>query len=239
MKSSLSQKLFLSSLLILIAALITGCSTSHTTGSYNVRGKQAAPRQHGGHPNEVSNYNPIAHQPTNPANVRVKVSLKEQMIYVMEGDKPLLVTATTVGRPDKPTPKGNFRVTKKEANRRSYTYGFWVNQDEIRAGKSIDRPPGKGWRYVGYPMPYWVEFMPAYGFHEGYVWPIPRTHGCLRLHKNASKKFFDLVRIGTPINISDTQPEDATLGRNAPRPSDYRDPDPPASFMISPAVFRG
>ena len=26
-----------------------------------------------------------------------------------------------------------------------------------------------------YPMAYWCEFEPAYGFHEGFVYPIPRT----------------------------------------------------------------
>ncbi len=165
--------------------------------------------------------------------MRVKVSLKNQMVYVLEGDRPLLVAATCVGLPGKSTPTGNFRVTEKIANKRSGSYGFSVNGSNIRACEAGNATG----RYVGYPMAYWVGFYPAYGFHQGYVWPIPRTHGCLRLHKTVAPKFYALVKIGTPINIAYTQPEDETIGKNQPRPTDYKDPDPPAAFMVSPAVF--
>src|SRR5205085_2449105 len=72
-------------------------------------------------------------------------------------------------------------------------------------------------RYVGYPMGYWCEFAPAYGFHQGFVHPSPRTHGCIRLHGEAAAKFFALVKIGTPVNIASSQPEDATLGSKVRR----------------------
>ncbi len=179
---------------------------------------------------------PIAYRPKNPNNVRIKVSLSKQQVYVMEGDKPLLVAATCVGTPEKPTPKGHFRVTRREKYKRSYTYGFWKKGDDIRPGKS-SQPPGPGYTYIGYPMQYWVEFKPTYGFHLGYVWPVPRSHGCLRLHKNVAGKFFELAKEGTPIHIADTQPEDETIGRNVPRPSDYNDPDPPAHVLVSEAAF--
>jgi hypothetical protein len=189
-------------------------------------------------PKLAGRYDSPAHRPQNPGAVRVKVSLQNQAIYVMEGNRPLLVTATTVGTPQKPTPRGNFRVYKKIRDKRSYSYGFWVRGNDIVAGTSGQRPGGGGWSYVGYPMAYWCEFLPAYGFHEGFVWPVPRTHGCLRLHKNVAPKFFALVQNGTPVSIATTQPEDATLGRNLARPQDYRDPDPPASLMISSRVFQ-
>jgi lipoprotein-anchoring transpeptidase ErfK/SrfK len=181
-------------------------------------------------------YDPLGYKPTNPSKVAIKVSLENRMVYVMEGSKPLLVTATAIGTPNKPTPKGHFRVTRKIANKRSGSYGFWVKGNTIVAGKS-SKAPGAGYRYVGYPMQYWVEWMPAYGFHMGAVWPIPRTHGCLRLHKNAAREFFELARIGTPVYIAQRQPEDATLGQNQPRPHDYNDPDAPSSFLISSRVF--
>jgi len=87
-------------------------------------------------------------------------------------------------------------------------------------------------------MQYWVGFSPGYGIHVGSVWPIPRTHGCLRVHENAGRELFEIVRIGTPVHIAQTQPEDATLGKNPPRPQDYNDPDPPKPFSISPSVFK-
>jgi hypothetical protein len=44
----------------------------------------------------------------------VKVSLAKQNIYVMEGDRCLMAVATTVGIPEKPTPKGNFTIYSQE-----------------------------------------------------------------------------------------------------------------------------
>lgn len=183
-----------------------------------------------------SDPNPIAYKPHNPANVRVKVSLYKQQIYVMEGNRPLLVAATCVGTPAKPTPRGTFRVYNKIADKRSNSYGYWVKGGDIRPADR-SHSPGAGYRYVGYPMQYWVEFLPGYGFHQGFIWPIARTHGCLRLHKNVAPKFFELVGIGTPVNIAATQPEDDTIGRNVPRPDDSNAPDPNPGFMVSDQVF--
>jgi len=179
-------------------------------------------------------YRVSAKRPNNPSNVRVKVSLSKQNIYVMEGDRVLMAVATTVGTPDHPTPKGNFTIYRKEENKRSNTYGFRVNGDRIVPAKSSDNISG---RYVGYPMGYWAEFKPAYGFHQGYVHLRPRSHGCLRLKGEAAPKFFALVRSGTKVNIADSQPEDATLGSRIQRIDDSKTPDPPNAVAISSAAF--
>ena len=177
--------------------------------------------------------NPVAYRPHNQANVRVKVSLSTQQVYVMEGDRPLLVAATCVGKADHPTPCGNFTAFNKLSRKRSGSYGYYIKGGTIRAAEAGH---GSG-TYVGYPMPYWVEFTPSYGFHQGYVWPMARTHGCLRLHKNVAAKFFALVKEGTPIQIARSQPEDATIGRSVPRPHDFNDPDPSPALMISDQAF--
>ncbi|HEV3271691.1 MAG TPA: L,D-transpeptidase [Candidatus Methylacidiphilales bacterium] len=202
--------------LVLTACLLGGCATSSnfSSGTYHVD----------------------AYAPTSPGDVRVLVSLKAEMVYVMEGDRPLMVTPLSIGTPDHPTPTGHFTVTAKDRTKRSGEYGFWVNGNNVFPG-SAGASPGPGYSYVGYPMANWVEFAPGFGFHEGYVWPVPRSHGCLRLHRNASVKFFKLVQIGTPVTIAESLPEDDTIGRNVVHPSDYRDPDPPASVMISPDYF--
>lgn len=170
---------------------------------------------------------------TNPANVQVKVSLNNRAVYVLEGDEPRFVAAVAIGKVDSPTPKGSFKAYNKLPRKRSNTYGFFVKGEEIRPGKRSDMPAG--YRYVGYPMPWWVEFKAGYGFHAGGVWPEPRTKGCLRLHRSIAKEFFDLVRTGAPIHIADSQPEDATIGKNVPRPTDYSDPDAPRSVLITDA----
>jgi len=180
-------------------------------------------------------YRVTAKRPNNPANVRVKVSLSKQNIYVMEGDRMLMAVATTVGTPDKPTPKGTFTVYRKEENKRSNSYGFRVQGDRVIPAKSSDNIKG---RYVGYPMGYWVEFKPAYGFHQGYVHTRPRSHGCLRLKGEAAPKFFALVRSGTKVNIADSQPEDATFGPKIVRPDDSKLPDIPSNVVITSAAFQ-
>jgi len=177
--------------------------------------------------------NPVAYRPHNPGAVRVKVSLSTQQVYVMEGDRPLLIAATCVGKAGSRTPTGQYKVIGKIADKRSNSYGIYRS-----GGQYYQANAGKGsGQYRGYPMPFWVEFTPAYGFHQGWVHPIPHTHGCLRLHPNAAAKFFALVKVGTPVNIAQTQPEDATIGKNVPRPTDYNDPELPLDYLFSEKVF--
>ena len=210
----LSRLLFLAA--ISSAALLTSCETGPggiSGGAYRVTAKR----------------------PHNPGNVKVKVSLAQQNVYVMEGDRVLMAVATTVGTPDHPTPKGNFKIYSKIENKRSNSYGFRVQGNRVIPAKSSD--PIKG-RYVGYPMGYWCEFSPAYGFHQGYVHLRPRSHGCLRLKGEAAAKFYALVRSGTPVNIANTQPEDATIGRTIQRIDDSKTPDIPSNIVITQAAFQ-
>ena len=184
---------------------------------------------------EQGSYNCLAYKPKNKNAVSVKVSLSNSAIYVMEGERPLLVTATCIGRQDTPTPVGTYTAFNKLPRKRSNTYGFHVSGNDIRAGKRIDTPSKS--KYVGYPMPCWVEFKTGYGFHTGYVHPVPRTHGCLRIHKNVAPKFFALVDEGTQIKIAESFPEDQTIGKKIRRPKDYKDPDPKSSYMVSKKYF--
>lgn len=180
-------------------------------------------------------YHVTALKPNDPSRVRVKVSLSKQNVYVMEGDRCLMSVACTVGIPAKPTPRGSFTIYSKQPHKRSGSYGFRVQGDRVvpaEAGANISG------RYVGYPMGYWCEFAPAYGFHQGYVHPGPRSHGCIRLKGEAAPKFYALVHNGTPVNIASSQPEDETLGAKVKRVDDSRTPDPPGSVSISDAAFQ-
>lgn len=163
----------------------------------------------------VGKYHVTALRPHNPNDVRVKLSLATQNVYVLEGDRLLMAAQGNVGKPGSPTPKGNFSITYKNKTKRR-----------------ISQPD------AGYPMAYWCEFKPAYGFHEGFVHPYPHTHGCIRLHREAAARLFALVKIGTPVNIASTQPEDEKYGNRVMRLDQSRDPDPPRSFMMSSAWFQ-
>jgi hypothetical protein len=179
------------------------------------------------------NYHVTALRPNDPSKVRVLVSLSKQNIYVMEGDRCLMAVACSVGIPEKPTPRGSFTIYSKQEQKRSGSYGFSVSGDHV-----VPSTGGGAGRYVGYPMGYWCEFAPAYGFHQGFVHPVPRTHGCIRLHGEAAPKFFALVRIGTPVNIATSEPEDATLASKVQRVDDSRAPDPDPRIMVTSAAFQ-
>jgi hypothetical protein len=159
------------------------------------------------------------------------------MVCVVEGERPLLVAATAIGTPSNPTPRARFRVTRKIENQRSNTYGFWVKEDTIVPEKS-SRPPGSGYRYLGFPCRTGLNGCRRIGFTLA---PSGRSHeptaACACI-KNAAREFFTLARVGTPVYIAQTQPEDATWGKDAPRPQDCNDPDPPSSILISSQAFK-
>lgn len=160
-------------------------------------------------------YRVIAHKPNDPSKVEVKLSLSTQNVYIMEGDRLLMAAKTNVGKPGSVTPSGDFTIYNKEKKRRRHS--------------EPDR---------GYPMAYWQEFKPAYGFHEGFVHPYPHTHGCVRMHREAVARMFALTRIGTPVHIRESLPEDREYGSQVMRLDQSKDPDPPRSFMMSDAWFK-
>ena len=193
--------------------LLTGCAT-------------------GGRVSAGGPYHVTAYKPNDRSKVRVLVSLSKENIYVMEGDRCLMAVACSVGTAAKPTPKGNFKIYSKQEHKRSGSYGFSVQGNSV-----VPSTGGGAGRYVGYPMGYWCEFAPAYGFHQGFVHPYPRTHGCIRLKGEAAPKFFALVEIGTPVNIANSQPEDETIGPKVQRVDDSKTPDPDPHLMITDAAF--
>ena len=195
--------------------IFTGCQTSPVAGG--------------------GAYHVTAYKPHDPSKVVVKVSLSKENIYVMEGDRCLMAVACSVGIPAKPTPRGHFTIYRKEEDKRSGSYGFRVQGDRVVPAEAGSNVAG---RYVGYPMGFWCEFAPAYGFHQGFVHPTPRTHGCIRLHGEAAPKFYALVRVGTPVSIAETQPEDASLGPKVQRVDDSRSPDPDPHIMVSSGPFQ-
>lgn len=189
-------------ILPLLSIVIAGLFASCADQTPSVSARQA----------EYLAYDRPAKLPKNPSNVRVKVSLSKGLTYVMEGNEPLLVMPVGVGKASSPTPTGNFRIFNKQHYRRANTHGLAYTGDQIRRSYLRDRRAGESFK--GTPMPYWSEFRSAYGFHTGWIRPVPHTNGCLRMHQNIAPKFFRIIQNGTPVNIAHSQPEDATLGKN-------------------------
>lgn len=173
--------------------------------------------------------------PGNPDNVTVKVSLSKQRTYVMEGSEVLLSMPVSVGAPGTVTPSGSFRIFSKVAKKRANTHGYAYNGSDIRKSMISSRPAG--YSFKGTPMPYWCEFKPNYGFHTGWVKHQPCTHGCIRMHENLAPKFYRLVKVGTPVSIAYSQPEDSSVG-NIPLPPDAGPlPDYAGSMYVGDGYF--
>jgi lipoprotein-anchoring transpeptidase ErfK/SrfK len=215
------RKLLAATLALAAAFAVSSCSNMPTGGA-----SMAA----------YDAYDSPAKQPQNRGAVLVKVSLRNQMLYVMEGSEPLLVTPVSIGTPSKPTPQGSYRIFKKTHRHRANSHGFAYSGNQAKKTYLASKPAG--WSFKGTPMPYWCEFKPNYGIHTGWMKPYPCTHGCLRMHHNVAPKFFQMVSVGTPVHIASSQPEDATIGRNVPRPPDASPlPDFAPSWYLSDAAF--
>ncbi len=222
----LKKRAFLPFVFAACATSLFFSSCTNTPGSSSLGSAQRA----------YEAYNLPATLPGNPSNVRVKVSLSNRMAYVMEGNKPLLVMPVTVGKSSTPTPGGNFRINIKNHYYRANTHGYAIKGDTVRECYLRKKPAG--WKFKGTPMPYWCEFKTAYGFHTGWMKPYPASAGCLRMHKNVAPKFYRLVSVGTPVSILSSQPEDATIGRNVPRPPDSTPfPSNPDGMMANTQEF--
>ena len=186
------------------AAFLTSCETTTTAsrgGTYHV----------------------TAHRPNDPSKVRVKVSLSQQNIYVMEGDRLLMAAATTVG-----FRRSRRRKAISRSTRRSRRNAPVPMVSACRATASSGRGECADSRPLcGLPDGLLVRVQPGLRLPPGLCALRPRSHGCLRFKGEAAAKFYALVRIGTPVNIADTQPEDATIGPKIQRVDDSRTPDPP------------
>jgi hypothetical protein len=173
--------------------------------------------------------------PSNPNNVRVKVSLSKQRAYVMEGSQMLLAMPISVGTSATPTHAGSYTIFNKDHKHRANTHGYAQSGNQVKQ-TFLAKKPG-GWLFRGTPMPYWCEFSPNYGFHTGWIKHYPCTHGCIRMHENLSPKFFRLVKVGTPVNIAYAQPEDATCGTIPLPPDSGPLPDYPGLMYLSDTYF--
>ncbi|MFV1996164.1 MAG: L,D-transpeptidase, partial [Verrucomicrobiales bacterium] len=88
----------------------------------------------------MAEFDSPAWRPRNSNDVSVKVSLENRMVYVMEGNRALLVAPTCIGTPANPTPRGHFTAYRKIEKKRPYTYGFHVAADRIVPAKSSTTP---------------------------------------------------------------------------------------------------
>ncbi|HEX5175870.1 MAG TPA: L,D-transpeptidase [Chthoniobacteraceae bacterium] len=166
----------------LVATLLTlnGCSTLTEMVEANM------PDRHSGRPSIV-------------------VSLRAQEAYLYRGKVLVASSRISSGREGYRTPIGRFRVTRKDIDHRSSLYGDYVDDSGNIVKANVDsrrdrRPPHS--HFVGAPMPYFLQFSPGYGLHQGYLPGEPASHGCIRLPYWKARQFYNTATIGTPVVIN-------------------------------------
>lgn len=158
---------------------LTGCSTVTDMVSSNL------PESHSGRPTIV-------------------VSLRAQEAYLYRAGQRTASSRISSGREGYRTPVGRFRVIRKDQDHRSSIYGDYFDDSGhvVKANVDIRRaakPPHS--HFVGSPMPYFLEFSPGYGLHQGYLPGVPASHGCIRMPYWKARQFYNAAHIGTLVII--------------------------------------
>jgi len=134
----------------------------------------------------------------------IVVSLPEQEAYLYRAGYRVASSRISSGREGYRTPTGDFQVIRKDEDHRSSLYGDYVDDSGHVVKANIDslrdrRPPHS--HFVGTPMPYFLEFSPGYGLHQGYLPGVPASHGCIRMPYWKARQFYNAAHIGTPVLV--------------------------------------
>lgn len=146
-----------------------------------------------------------------PDNVSIEISLKEQRGLLLVKGAIAMDFPVSSGKKTHPTPPGSYTVRAKEKDYHSNLYGRIFDAAGVVAVADADTRkdvPPEGGRFEGASMPYWMRLTDGgVGMHVGYV-PGGRaaSHGCIRLKKENASYLFSLVKIGTPVVVTEDLP---------------------------------
>lgn len=124
---------------------------------------------------------------------RIVISIPDRKLVLMDGEKILKIYDVAVGKPSTPSPQGEFRIATRIPN------PTWYGPDRVVAPGAAN-PLGTRWMGLGYR---------GYGIHGT---NMPKSvgksasHGCIRMRKHDVEELFDLVGIGTPVELHAERP---------------------------------
>ena len=132
------------------------------------------------------------------------VNLREQEAWLYRGKNRIASSRISSGREGHRTPIGRFQVLRKDEDHRSSLYGDYVDASGRVVKANVDsrrdrKPPHS--HFLGAPMPYFLEFSPGYGLHQGYLPGVPASHGCIRMPYWKARQFYNAARLGTPVVV--------------------------------------
>lgn len=134
----------------------------------------------------------------------IVVDLSEQEAYLYRGKHRTASSRISSGREGNRTPTGRFTVIRKDIDHRSSLYGNYLDDSGRVVKANVDSRKDtkpRGSHFVGAPMPFFVEFSPSYGLHQGYLPGVPASHGCIRLPYWKARQFYEAANIGTRVTV--------------------------------------
>jgi lipoprotein-anchoring transpeptidase ErfK/SrfK len=115
-------------------------------------------------------------------HTRACFSVSRQLAWLISPSGAILRTVPALGgRPGHETPRGRFRVIRKDKDHYSSLY----------------TAPGSQRRAA---MPHYVQFAPAIGFHQGSLGVL--SHGCVHLRADDARAFFAHLKIGDEVVVT-------------------------------------
>jgi len=142
---------------------------------------------------------------TDASNSHLKIDLKKQRGFLMNGDEVVIDYPICSGRRSHPTPPGTFYIIEKIVDKSSNRYGRIYDAD----GKLVngdadflnDSIPDGG-KFVGAPMRYWMRLThDGIGHHVGPVKRYPASHACIRGPSATVPVVFSKVKPGTLVVV--------------------------------------
>ncbi|SHK95885.1 Lipoprotein-anchoring transpeptidase ErfK/SrfK [Selenomonas ruminantium] len=122
--------------------------------------------------------------------MKISINLAARSLALFEGTEKIRLYPIGPGKASTPTPVGYYKIRSKDVN------PTWTDPS---SGQSIGSGPDC-------PLGYrWMEIQGNYGIH-GTNRPDSIGHyvsnGCIRMHEKDVEALFDLVKIGTPVEIT-------------------------------------
>ncbi|MEO6053338.1 MAG: L,D-transpeptidase [Chthoniobacterales bacterium] len=141
----------------------------------------------------------------NTENTKVIISIKDQRGILLVDQMVAMDFPIASGKPNHPTPLGDFKIREKQQKYGSNIYGKIYDVTGVVVNAQADSKKDvipEGGRFEGASMPYWMRLTDdGVGLHTGYVPGHPASHGCVRMPTKITPVVFARVKIGTPVEI--------------------------------------
>jgi lipoprotein-anchoring transpeptidase ErfK/SrfK len=137
------------------------------------------------------------HLANTPERRRIVVSIPDRKLVLFEGDRVLRIYDVAVGKSSTPTPQGTFAIINRVPNP-----AWFGPSGTVAPGKN--NPLGSRWMGLS---------AKGYGIHGTNV-PSSigkaASHGCVRMRQQDLEELFEMVTVGTTVELQGESSESLT-----------------------------